>query len=46
MHPKDFVVAELKDGKLVNLIEKAVTPASNYVLTGIYFFTPFYPVNI
>ncbi len=41
MHPKDFGVAELKDGKLLNLIEKPENPLSNYVLTGIYFFTPF-----
>lgn len=40
LHPKDFGVAELKDGKLLNLIEKPENPASNYVLTGIYFFTP------
>ena len=40
MHPKDFGVAELKDGKLINLIEKPENPQSNYVLTGIYFFTP------
>ena len=40
MHPKDFGVAEFHDNKLVNLVEKPENPPSNYVLTGIYFFTP------
>ena len=40
MHPKDFGVAEFRDNKLINLIEKPENPPSNYVLTGIYFFTP------
>ena len=39
-HPKDFGVAEFKNGELLNLIEKPEKPPSNYVLTGIYFFTP------
>lgn len=40
MHPEDFGVAEFNNNKIVNLIEKPEKPPSNYVLTGIYFFTP------
>jgi glucose-1-phosphate thymidylyltransferase len=40
-HPQDFGVAEFdKSNRLVNLIEKPKNPPSNYVLVGIYFFTP------
>jgi len=39
-HPWDFGVAKFSsDGKLIELIEKPKQPPSNYVITGIYFFT-------
>ncbi len=39
-HPQDFGVGKFSsDGKLVELTEKPKNPASNYAITGIYFFT-------
>jgi glucose-1-phosphate thymidylyltransferase len=36
--PQDFGVAELRDGRLVRVVEKPSAPPSNLILTGIYFF--------
>lgn len=39
-HPRDFGVAKFYNNKLIGLIEKPEEPPSDYVITGIYFFTP------
>ncbi len=36
--PKRFGVAELKNEKIINIIEKPQTPVSNYAVTGIYIY--------
>ncbi|MCY3414828.1 MAG: sugar nucleotidyltransferase [Candidatus Heimdallarchaeota archaeon] len=38
--PFDFGVAEIKEGKVVNVEEKPTTPKSNLAVTGIYLFSP------
>jgi glucose-1-phosphate thymidylyltransferase len=36
--PERFGVAEIQDGKVVNIVEKPKDPASNYAVTGIYMY--------
>lgn len=38
--PQRFGVAEITDGKIVDIEEKPRNPKSNYVITGVYFFYP------
>ncbi|AJW71814.1 glucose-1-phosphate thymidylyltransferase [Nitrosopumilus adriaticus] len=40
-NPSQFGVAEIKDKKIVNIVEKPKNPTSNLVVTGIYFLTPY-----
>jgi glucose-1-phosphate thymidylyltransferase len=37
-HPQMFGVAELKEGKVINLVEKPKVPKSNLALVGVYMF--------
>ncbi|MFC1739011.1 sugar phosphate nucleotidyltransferase [Planctomycetota bacterium] len=37
-NPQRFGVAEIEDGKVVNIVEKPKEPKSNYIITGIYFY--------
>jgi len=37
-NPERFGVAEIKDGKIVRIIEKPKNPPSNFVVTGIYMY--------
>jgi glucose-1-phosphate thymidylyltransferase len=36
--PQRFGVAEIQDGKVVNIVEKPQNPTSNYAVTGIYLY--------
>jgi len=37
-HPQRFGVAEIKDGKVIRIVEKPKKPRTNYAVTGIYFY--------
>jgi glucose-1-phosphate thymidylyltransferase len=37
-YPERFGVAEIKDNKIINIIEKPKQPKSNYAVTGIYMY--------
>jgi len=39
-NPSRFGIAEVKEGKIVQIIEKPKNPPSNLAVTGIYFLTP------
>ena len=38
--PSRFGVAQVRDGKVVDVVEKPEVPESNYAVTGIYFYPP------
>lgn len=40
-NPSQFGIAQIKDNKIVNIIEKPKNPSSNLAVTGIYFLTPY-----
>ena len=37
-HPERFGVAEIRDGRIVGIVEKPAHPESNYIVTGIYMY--------
>ena len=39
-NPSQFGIAEIKDKKIIKIVEKPKNPASNLAVTGIYFLTP------
>ena len=39
-NPSRFGIAEIKDGKIIRIMEKPKDPPSNLAVTGIYFLTP------
>ena len=39
-NPSQFGIAEIKDKKIIKLVEKPKNPTSNLAVTGIYFLTP------
>lgn len=39
--PQRFGVPEIKDGKIISIVEKPKEPKSNYAVTGIYFYDSF-----
>lgn len=39
-NPSQFGIAEVKEGKIVSLVEKPKEPKSNLAITGAYFLTP------
>ena len=39
-NPTQFGIVEIKDGKIIKLIEKPKNPPTNLAVTGIYFLTP------
>lgn len=39
-NPTRFGIAEIKDGKIIRIMEKPKDPPSNLAVTGIYFLTP------
>lgn len=40
-NPSRFGIADIKDGKIVKIMEKPSNPPTKYAVTGIYFLTPF-----
>lgn len=40
-NPQQFGIAEIKDEKIVKIIEKPKNPSTNLAVTGIYFLTPY-----
>jgi len=39
-NPSQFGIAEIKDGKIIRIMEKPKDPPTNLAVTGIYFLTP------